>query len=427
MNLITAAGQSEGRNLISAQSIRNVLIVDDSLAQRRLLTSVLRRWGFEADTAASGDEALQICQTKEMDLVISDWVMPGMDGLSFCKAFRSMKRESYGYFILVTSKSEKEEVARGLDVGADDFLTKPVNSDELRARINGAGRILDMQRRLSNQKIELQSRMSELEELYARLELDLVEARKLQQSLVRDRFHEFEEAQISLLLEPSGHVGGDLVGWFPINETDIGLYALDVSGHGVPSALMTARLAGLLSASSPEHNVAMTRGADGVFLPRSPALAMKELNTLTLESLDTDLYFTALLGHYNLKTGDAVISQAGHPHPAIQRHDGRVEFCSENGLPVGLIPGAEYSEFAINLAPGDRLLLLSDGVTECENPAGEMLGNDRLAERMRAAHHKAGEGFLAGLLSDLSLYADRDVFADDVSAVLLERNLLQES
>ncbi len=427
MNLINTAGQSDGRNSMTARAIRNVLIVDDSLAQRRLLTSVLRRWGFEAETAASGDEALKICQTKEMDLVISDWVMPGMDGLSFCKAFRAMKRENYGYFILVTSKSEKEEVARGLDVGADDFLTKPVNPDELRARINGAGRILDMQRRLSNQKVELQSQMSELEKLYARLELDLIEARKLQQSLVRDRFHEFENAQISLLLEPSGHVGGDLVGWFPINECNIGLYALDVSGHGVPSALMTARLAGLLSAGSPEHNVAMTRSTDGAFLPRSPALAMAELNTLTLESLDTDLYFTALLGYYNLKTGDAVISQAGHPHPAIQRRDGSVEFCTENGLPVGLIPGAEYAEFSLNLAPGDRLVLLSDGVTECENPAGEMLGNDKLAKIMGTARDKTGESFLAGLLHELSLYSERRIFADDVSAVLLERKPLHES
>ncbi|MEO5614655.1 MAG: response regulator, partial [Cypionkella sp.] len=95
----------------------------------------LSRWGYQVTEAASGDEALALCLLQDFDIVLSDWMMPGMTGLEFCKAFRALPREGYGYFILLTSKSEKAEIADGLENGADDFLTKPVSADELRARL----------------------------------------------------------------------------------------------------------------------------------------------------------------------------------------------------------------------------------------------------------------------------------------------------
>ena len=131
---------------------RTVLVVDDSRLQRKILQASLKRWGYRILEAESGQRALQICETTQPDMVISDWMMPGMDGLEFCKAFRAMKRDSYGYFILLTSKSEKDEVAQGLDNGADDFLTKPVNPSELRARLNAGERILSMERELTEKK-----------------------------------------------------------------------------------------------------------------------------------------------------------------------------------------------------------------------------------------------------------------------------------
>jgi sigma-B regulation protein RsbU (phosphoserine phosphatase) len=112
-----------------------VLIVDDSKAQRRILAVQLARWGYRVSEAESGEAALALCEEQGFDIVLSDWMMPGMTGLELCKAFRALPREGYGYFILLTSKSEKTEIASGLENGADDFLAKPVNSDELRARL----------------------------------------------------------------------------------------------------------------------------------------------------------------------------------------------------------------------------------------------------------------------------------------------------
>lgn len=164
-----------------------VLIVDDSNAQRRILTLQLKRWGYRVTEAASGEAALALCQDQRFDIVLSDWVMPGMTGLELCQAFRRLPREGYGYFILLTSKSEKAEIADGLENGADDFLTKPVNSDELRARLRAGERIVGMQQELLEKNRLVGSTLDQLQKLYDSLDRDLIEAKKLQQSLIRDR------------------------------------------------------------------------------------------------------------------------------------------------------------------------------------------------------------------------------------------------
>ena len=151
---------------------------------------------------------------KSIDLVLSDWMMPGMNGLEFCQEFRALENDRYGYFILLTSKSEKGEVAHGLDVGADDFLIKPVAAMELRARIKAGERILKMERELVEKNRLVNETLSQISELYDSLDRDLIEARSLQQSLVREKSRDFGDARVTLLLRQSGHVGGDLVGFF---------------------------------------------------------------------------------------------------------------------------------------------------------------------------------------------------------------------
>jgi len=402
------------------RAIQRVLVVDDSRLQRRILAALLKKWGFAVTEAESGNQALEICREMPPDLVLSDWMMPGMSGVEFCDAFRRMTRDNYGYFILLTSKSDKAEIAHGLDAGADDFLTKPVDPGELRARIAAGERILEMERELTEKNRLVNSTLDKLQALYASLDADLMEAKKLQQSLVSDRHRDYGNAEVSMLLRSSGHVGGDLVGMFPVSDTRIGLYGLDVSGHGVSSALMTARLAGYLSGAAPEQNVALQRTADRSYIMRPPAETIAALNDLFLSELDTEHYFTLLLADVNLATGRVVMAQAGHPYPAIQRADGSVEMVGEGGLPVGLIPGAEYQDFAVQLSPGDRLMIHSDGVTECAAPDGRLLDDTGLAKVLGELCSIASLSCLEALIWKLAEFTGSDVFADDVSAILLE-------
>ncbi|MGI9368585.1 MAG: response regulator, partial [Ruegeria sp.] len=220
--------EAEPRNKPDLGAIKKAFVVDDSRLQRRILVASLRKWGFDVVEFDNAEAAIDASRTDLPDLVLSDWVMPGMSGLEFCKAFRSLKGDRYTYFILLTAKSDKQEVARGLDAGADDFLIKPLEADELRARIEAGARILGMQNELSEKNRIIEKALEELRLAHDAIDKYLMQARKIQESLVPEQTRAFGSSRVSLLLKPCGYIGGDLAGMFSPNENHIGFYSIDV-------------------------------------------------------------------------------------------------------------------------------------------------------------------------------------------------------
>ncbi len=407
-----------------AGGVRHVLIVDDSRAQRHILSMQLRRWGYRVTERESALAALDFCATEGVDIVISDWMMPGMSGLEFCRRFRDLGRENYGYFVLLTSKSEKAEIADGLEAGADDFLTKPVASSELRARLRAGERMLSMQAELLAKNRVIAKTLVELQDLYDSLDRDLIEARKLQQTLVRDRVRDYGWARASLLLRNSGRVGGDLVGSFRVDDDRVAVYSIDVSGHGVASAMMTARLAGFLTGSSPEQNLAFQKGPRGAHVLLPPEAVAERFNRLMLEEIQVEQYFTMVFAVADRVAQQISLVQAGHPHPMLLRKSGAVQRLGRGGLPIGLVPGATYEWEDIPFTPGDRLILVSDGITECPLPSGRDFGEDGLTTSLKTSlKTSAGLGgaeLLEALIRDLARQSGSESFADDVSGVVLD-------
>ncbi|MCR9124984.1 MAG: SpoIIE family protein phosphatase [Rhodobacteraceae bacterium] len=408
----------------SVLSIERVLVVEDSALQRRVLVAYLQGWGFEVLEAADGASALEICRRAMPDLVISDWMMPGMDGLTFCGAFRALQPDRYGYFILLTAKSDKVEIARGLDAGADDFLIKPVNAGELRARIRAGDRILRMQRELSHQNRIVSDMLDKLQDAYNVIDGDLMQAKKIQESLVPDLVAEYGPSRVSLLLKPSGHVGGDLVGMFSPGPARVGFYNIDVSGHGITSAMMTARLGGYLSNTYFDQNVAVEKRFNRFYALRQPREVATLLNNRLVADAGVDQYFTMAYGIIDLNNGLTRIVQAGHPHPLLIRANGRCEFVGTGGMPIGLLPDAKFGQFTLHLAVGDRLLLYSDGFTECPLRGGGMLEEEGLLRLVQASSRATdGREFLDDLFWRLTeQMATEGGMQDDVSATLLEFN-----
>ncbi len=418
---MSGPGQAEASAELEFGAIRRVLVVDDSRLQRRILVASLRKWGFEVIEADGGEAAIALCAESLPDLVVSDWVMPGMSGLEFCRAFRALGGDHYSYFILLTSKSEKQEVARGLDAGADDFLIKPLEADELRARISAGARILDMQRELSEKNRLIENALNELKQAHDAIDKDLMQARKIQQSLVPEFSREFGKSRVSLLLKPCGHIGGDLVGMFSPGINRLGFYSIDVSGHGITSAMMTARLGGYLSSTHFDQNVAMERRFDKFYALLPPEQVAATLNSRLMADAGVEEYFTMVYAIVDLRNGHVKMVQAGHPHPLLLRQDGSAEFLGEGGLPIGLLPDVHFQQTELYLKPGDRLMLYSDGFTECRLADGGLLDESGLQQMaLGCASDRAGSEFLDDMFWQLTQTASPgEGMDDDVSAVFL--------
>ncbi|MFO1138935.1 MAG: fused response regulator/phosphatase [Paracoccus sp. (in: a-proteobacteria)] len=398
---------------------RVVLLVDSSRAQRRTLAVQLIRAGYHVIEASTREEAMAICLERRPDIVIADWIIPGQSGLDFCRQFRNMQSDKYGYFILLTSRNDKKDIADGLRAGADEFLTKPVSGAELLARLAASERILRMEQSLRNANAQLKETLDQLCETQAAIDRDMREAQRLQQGLVRESHGRFGGFDLSLLMRPAGHIGGDLVGFFPINARRVGLFALDVSGHGIASALLSARLAALLSGAT-DHNIALRITELGLYDARPPLEILRELNALMINELRIDSYFTMVYADLDFLSGDVRLVQAGHPYPVLQRADGRIERIGHGGLPVGVFANAEYEEVFLTMEAGDRLFIASDGLTETENPRGDTLGDDGLQAILRTNATLRGDALLESICWSVANYAEGKR-SDDISAVLIER------
>jgi len=150
-----------------------ILIADDDYTTRAMLQAVLNKWGYEVVTTASGTEAWTVMQRKDApQMLILDWMMPGMDGPELCRKLRQQEQADGLYLILLTSKSGRQDIVEGLETGADDFIIKPYNSDELRARVNVGKRML-----------ELQTKLREKEKLQGALEMAGAVCHELNQPL----------------------------------------------------------------------------------------------------------------------------------------------------------------------------------------------------------------------------------------------------
>ncbi len=153
---------------------------------------------------------------------------------------------------------------------------------------------------------------------------------------------------------------------------------------------------------------------------RPPAEIAEALNVRMIQELETEHYFTFAFADVDVNSGYVQMVQAGHPHPVIFNPATGVKFVGEGGLPIGLLPDAQYESFEFDLVPGDRLLLYSDGLTECQNPSDDLLDEDGLTDVLTRQIGNSGPKFMRELMGELTAFAQGRPFADDLSAILFE-------
>lgn len=393
---------------------RTVLVVDDGAAQRLLLRGVLERMDLRVIAVGDGAAALDVASGPDgaaVSIVLTGWQLPDMSGPDLCRALRALPRDGHVHLVLTTANTDRGAKAEGLEAGADDFVSRPIDMGELRARMRAGLRLVAMQEDLLHRNHEVATTLAELQAIQAATERDLREARRLQRAFLPAATARYGPHEVCQRLITQGQVGGDLLGHFPLPDGRVALYAIDVSGHGIASALMTGRLAGLFSTWAPLGNVVVPRAGAP---PDPPARVLERLNAFMLEEMRTDIYFTAALAYVDVASGDVELCQAGHPHPLVRRAAGGVERLCDGGPPVGLLDGARFGACAATLAPGDLLLMHSDGVTECADTWGDMLGEAGL-ETMLAGLSGSPGAVVAAIEAGLRAHAGIAAFEDDVS------------
>ncbi len=389
-----------------------ILVVDDLPMFRNLIGTLLSRWGHEVILAEDSRQAWEYLKRDPIPMVVTDWIMPRMDGLQLCRRIRSSPLADDTYVILVTARGTKTDLVEGLKAGADDFVGKPLNQDELRARLRAGERIMRL-------RADLMEQNRRLEYAYSEIRGDLEAAARVQRALLPEDSTGFETIHLHWLFHLAAFVAGDIFNYFPMGDDQMAFYQLDVSGHGVRSALLSVSVSKFLAADT----CRTVMGLPEVPLEQRVADLMTALNRHFQDETADMLYFTMVFGVYDRTQEQIVYCQAGHPHPRLLLPGRPLEHLGRGGFPVGMLPDAEYEGRRIEFPPGARLVLVSDGVLECESATGGPFGDEALDRLLEAGRDASLEGSLAELERAISAWRGTDAFEDDISVLALERDV----
>jgi sigma-B regulation protein RsbU (phosphoserine phosphatase) len=391
-----------------------VLVADDDPIQRDLLLTALTGWGYEVVCVADGMRAWELLQGEsQFSVLITDWVMPELDGVSLCRKLRQEPRDPYLPVILLTSRQGSEDMVEALNSGADAFLTKPFGPARLLAQIRVAERILKLEERLAEQ-------LRELRIANARLESGLTAAAAVQSSLLPEISPKIHGVDFEWSYEACERLGGDMFNIFRLDERRVGMYVLDVSGHGPSAALQSVTLSHVLTPFDQQGGILKRiRESSGRYEVTSPAEVARRLNREFPLIERSGQFFTFLYGILDVETRVVRYVKAGHPGPIVVSRDGIRCLEKGGGIPIGILPDAEYEEEQLELSAGDSLVFYTDGVLETLSVQREVFGLDRMIQSIAEAGGGIAERLRALRLS-LDAFGRGEPRRDDVTFVGLE-------
>ena len=374
--------------------------MDDEPDVERLVRQRMRReirsGEYEFVFAGNGIEALaQLREHQDIDMVLSDINMPEMDGLTLLQQIPSVDPNVRS--VVVSAYGDMKNIRTAMNRGAFDFVTKPIDFDDLRITI---GRTLET--------IKLWRSALESRDKLVVLQNELSLASRMQQSILPTEFPETDDYRVFGSMVAARDVGGDFYDLLPMEDGRIGLAVADVSGKGIPAAMFMMSSRTLL------------RGA--AIAQSDPSKILREVNQLLCENNDTAMFVTLFLAVFDPATGELVYANGGHNPPVVFRSDGTSSLLpTTDGIALGIFPDISFHEKSIVLAPGDSAILYSDGVTEAENDAGEQFELERLYEVFADAPPGDARKATSDVLEAVKVFADGAPQFDDITCLTLWR------
>lgn len=381
---------------------QTVLIIDDEPTARVALAARLKRLGYRVLQADDGKAGLDMLRRERPDLTILDWMMPEMDGPSFCEVVRQDPALLSSQILMMTSNDQPEQIAEGLARGADDFLSKAASKYEITARVQAGIRAARLIKRLEDVTAEIRRKQDTLER-------ELQSAARYVESLLPVSGTIGPGVEMVRVYRPSLGLGGDLFNVVSWNHDLLGLYLLDASGHGVSPALRSASFATFLRRESLVRHVGSS----------DPGAILSEANK-HFPLTENGHYFTIVFATLDIRSQTLSYATAGHSGVFLHRQSGEICWIAKPNLPLGFDPSTVYGTDVLSIEPGDRLYLLSDGLYEVPDATGDLWGQDRLEEVVRTLGRRPLSEVLSGAVNEAVRWLGHEQFPDDVAVMGVE-------
>ena len=408
-NATQSTGQAASPSAWPKSPGPTILLIEDELVARTSMAARLTRLGYRVLEADNGLAALDLARRERPDLFIIDWMMPEMDGPTFCEAVRCDPLLKSSQLLLMTAHDQPAQIAEGLARGADDFLSKSASKQEITARVLAGLRTSRLVRKLETTGDKLESSLLLLQKRQAEMEADLQTAATFVRSLLPPQGSPVRGIELAWEYQPSLTLGGDLFGVMAIDADHLGLYMLDASGHGVAAALRSASLMTFLRG----ENILQLFGS------YDPETVLREANRRFPLSADGE-YFTLWVGQLHLRTRRLSYASAGHSGALLSSSAQPSRWVTHASFPLGFDSSAGFASDHVVLKPGDRLYLLSDGIYEVPSPTGEFWGRGRFREVIDAGKQMSLSETVASCFSEARGWQQAQQFPDDAAVVGLE-------
>jgi sigma-B regulation protein RsbU (phosphoserine phosphatase) len=391
-----------------------ILVAEDERITRASLVRQLERAGHDVVAAEDGAAAWNEFQRDEFDIVVTDWDMPRMDGRELVERIRTEGRAGYTYLLMLTARSEKGDLVAGMEAGADDFLAKPFDRDELRVRLAAGERIINLERSLAD-------RNQKLFAANERMHDDLRAASRVQQELLPTTLPEISGLRFAWRYRPCEELGGDLLNVVSIGDSAAAMYLADVSGHGVAASLVSVSVHRSLSVQRERSSLIMLHGdTPGDERTAPPNQVVSRLNALYPMRSNGGRFLTVVYATVDAEHLRLEYCAAGHPGPTIARRGQPVRSLETHGIPIGVIDEAEYDMTAFQLQEGDRIYLYSDGLAEAMKPDRRLFGPERVGSVIDETREKSLDESLDAIIDAAVAWQGSKEFADDVSILAME-------
>ena len=405
----------------------SLLVVDDNEMNRDMLSRRLQRQGYSVAIADGGKSALDMIRDRRFDLILLDVMMPGLNGLQVLQILRETHTATDMPIIMATARGESEDIVQALRLGANDYVTKPLDFPVVLARIQThvamkrtAEQVKELERILAEQNRELEQTNAQLAKANGRMTRDLKAAARIQKTLLPREVPQSPDASFAWIYQPCDELGGDGLNVIRLAAERIGVYILDVSGHGVASALLSVTLSRILSPPpDPSSILVRNSGESGQPDITPPGKVADYLNQHFPYDTATEQFATLLYGVLDSSTGDFRYVSAGHPGPVHLPAGMEPVILESEGFPIGLASSA-YEERSVRLGSGDRLYLYSDGIPEAMNADGAPFGNARFLEAIGQSRSLPLQDGISELLKQVERWRGDASAQDDISMLALE-------